>query len=92
MNKIVIPLDNGYKLIAEQNVNSEFDKELFVGIETDTGAYHQDLAIIRPTYKFKDEEVVFSSDMFEMLIFGDESREDYTNKFTVPLYKEDENE
>ena len=90
MNKIVIPLDNGYKLIAEQNIDSEFNKELFVGIETDTGAYHQDLVIVRPTYKFENENVVFDSDKFEMLVFGDEKREDYTNKFTVPLYQEDE--
>lgn len=90
MNKITIPLDNGFKLIAEQNTDSEFDKEIFVGIETETGAYHQDLCIIRPTYKFKDDKVKFSSDMFEMLIFGDAEREDFTNQYTVPLYKEDE--
>lgn len=93
MNKIVIPLDNGFKLVAEQNVNSEFDKEIFIGLETETGAYHQDLAIIRPTYTFENDNVKFNSDMFEMLIFGDEKREDYTNKFTVPLYKpEDEDD
>lgn len=90
MNKIVIPLANGYKLIAEQNVDSEFDKEIFIGVETETGSYYQDLAIIRPTYTFKDDEVIFGSDKFEMLIFGDEKREDYTEKFTVPLYQDDD--
>ena len=88
MNKITIPLSNGYRLIAEQNTDSEFDKEIFVGIETDGGAYHQDLCIVRPTYTFEDENVVFGSDMFEMLVFGDASSEDYTHKFTVPLYEE----
>ena len=38
MNKIVIPLDNGYKLIAEQNTG-EFDKEFYIGIETESGVY-----------------------------------------------------
>ena len=90
MNKIVIPLDNGCKLVAEQNTDSEFDKEIFVGIETESGSYLQDLAIIRPTYTFENESVKFSSDSFEMLIFGNEKVEDYTNKFTVPLYKDDE--
>ena len=90
MNRIVIPLDNGYKLVAEQNIHSEFDKELFVGIETDTGVYHQDLVIIRPTYKFEDNSVKFDSDKFEMLVFADEKTEDYTDKFTVPLYQDDE--
>ena len=90
MNKIIIPLSNGYRLIAEQNKDSEFDKEVFVGIETETGSYYQDLCIVRPTYTFKDEQVVFGSDVFEMLIYGDANSEDYTHKFTVPLYKEDE--
>ena len=88
MNKITIPLSNGYRLIAEQNTDSEFDKEIFVGIETETGSYHQDLCIVRPTYTFENENVVFGSDLFEMLIFGDANSEDYTHKFTVPLYEE----
>lgn len=87
MDKFIIPLSNGYRLIAERNTG-EFDKELYVGIEDDTGFYVQDLAIIRPTYKFKDNDVVFDSDKFEMLIFADEKREDYTDKFIVPLIKD----
>ena len=90
MNKIVIPLANGFKLTAEQNTDSEFDKEVFIGIETDSGAYYQDLAIIRPTYSFEGENVVFDSDKFEILIFGDANSDDYTDKFTVPLHEEDE--
>ena len=89
MNKIVIPLSNGYKLIAEQNTG-EFDKEIFVGIETPTGAYHQDLVVVRPSYTFNDNDIVFGSDKFEMLIFGDAKREDYTEMVTVPLYHEDD--
>ena len=85
MNKIVIPLDNGYKLIAEQNIGSEYDKELFVGIESDRGAYVQDLAVIRPSYKLQNESIKFDSDKFEILVYGDEKQEDYTNKFTVLL-------
>ena len=90
MNKITIPLDNGYKLVAEQNSDSEFNKEIFVGIETDTGVYWQDLCIIRPTYKFESERVKFDSDNFEMLIFGNANTEDYTEKYTVPLTKEND--
>lgn len=90
MNKIVIPLANGYKLVAEQNTDSEYNKEMFIGIETETGVYWQDLAIIRPTYTFDNNNVKFSSDTFEILVFGDEKREDYTDKFTVPLCEDDE--
>jgi hypothetical protein len=92
MDKIVIPLDNGYKIIVEQNSNSEFNKEIFVGIETESGMYYQDLAIVRPTYSFEEDKVKYASDKFEILVFGDEKREDYTEKFIVPLYKEDEDD
>ena len=88
MNKISIPLSNGFKLIAEQNTG-EFDKELFIGLETPEGVYHQDLAIIRPTYSFKDDNVVFGCDRFELLLFGDATREDYTDKMIVPLSKDE---
>ncbi len=89
MNRIVIPLDNGYKLIAEQNTG-EFDKEFYIGVETESGAYIQDLVIVLPTYTFKDESVKFDSDKFEMLVFADSESEDYTNKFVVPLKNDDE--
>ena len=89
MNKIVIPLDNGYKLIAEQNTG-EFDKEFYIGIETESGVYIQDLVIVRPTYSFKDEAVKFDSDKFELLVFGDNKTEDYTEKFVVPLVEDND--
>ena len=89
MQKIVIPLDNGYKLTAERNTG-EFDKEFYIGIETESGAYVQDLVIVRPTYTFKDEAVKFDSDKFELLVFGDSKTEDYTDKFVVPLVEDNE--
>lgn len=85
MDKFIIPLSNGYKLIAEKN-SGEFDKELYVGIERPDGMYSQDLVIVRPTYKFEDNDVVFDADKFEILVFGDATKEDFTDKYTVPLY------
>jgi hypothetical protein len=85
----VIPLNNGYRLIAEQNSDSEFNKEIFVGVENESGMYVQDLMIVRPTYHFENNDVVFDSDKFEMLVFGNENEEDYTESFTVGLNKEE---
>ena len=89
MDKISIPLSNNYKLVVEKNTG-EFDKEVYVGIETPDGTYCQDLVIVRPTYKLENDEVLFDADKFEMLIFGDEKREDFTEKVVVPLFKDDE--
>ena len=92
LNKIVIPLDNEYKLVAQQNTDSDFNKEIFIGIETPSGMYSQDLIIVRPEYQIENDKVQFGSERFEMLIFGDETKEDFTDKIVVPLYKEDKNE
>lgn len=89
MDKIVVPLSNGYRLIAERNTG-EFDKEIYVGIEQEDGKYFQDLAIIRPTYTFDEYNVKFNSDSFEILAFGDADIEDYTHKFVVPLHEDEE--
>lgn len=88
MNKIVIPLNDEINLIAEQNPDSEFNKEIFIGIERANGLYLQDLAIIRPTYTFSGDHVLFDSDKFEVLLYADETKEDFTDKFVIPLYKE----
>ena len=89
MNKISIPLANGCHLVVEQNT-SEFDKEVFIGIDNADGRYIQDLAIVRPTYKCENDNIIFDADKFEILVFGDADREDFTNKFTVPLHQDDE--
>ena len=87
MDKFVIPLANGYKLISERN-SGEFDKELYVGIEAPNGSYVQDLVIVRPTYRAEDDNIQFDTDKFEILVFGDAYAEDFTDKYTVPLYDE----
>lgn len=91
MDKITVPLSNGYSLIVEKNTG-EFNKEVFVGIEDTTGRYIQDLAIIRPTYTFKNDNVVFGSDEFEVLVFKDSTRDDFTDKFNIDLYQEPNDE
>ena len=84
MDRFTIPLSNGYKIVSERNTG-EFDKELYVGIEDPSGFYIQDLVIIRPTYSFENNDVIFDADKFEILLFGDADKEDFTDKFVVPL-------
>lgn len=88
MNRFEIPLSNGYRLVSEQNTG-EFDKELYVGIKDPSGTYMQDLVIVRPTYKFKDNSVVFDADKFEVLLFSDADTEDFTDKFVIPLHEDE---
>ena len=44
-NRITIELPKGLKLVAEQNIDPEYQNEIYVGIETPDGIWHQDLAV-----------------------------------------------
>lgn len=90
MNKIVIPLDNGYKLIAEQNTENEYEKEIFIGLEAPSGVYWQDLAIVRPSYTFENGHVQFKSNQFEVVVYGNSDSDDYTEQYSVMLRKDDD--
>ena len=48
--KIEINLTNGYKLVAKQNTDTEYQNEIFVGVVDPNGVWSQNLAIIRSSY------------------------------------------
>lgn len=90
-NKIEIELNNGYKLVAERNSDPHFPNEIFVGLVNDKGVWWQDLAVVRThsyTPKNNKYELKENKDKFDVLIYGDADNEDYTNKYTIDLFKE----
>ena len=72
-----INISNGFKLVAEQNRDPQFQNEIYVGIENTNGIWHQDFAIIRHS------DVKF--DEIEVLVYADKNNEDYTNKFSIKI-------
>ena len=92
-NKIEIVLNNGYKLVAERNSDPNFPNEIFVGLVNDKGVWWQDLAVVRTHYytsKDNKYELKENKDKFDVLVYRDANNEDYTNKYTIDLYKEDD--
>lgn len=90
-NRIEIKLPNGYKLVAEQNNDPQYNRELFVGIENADGVWHQDLAVIRNSYSYgEDGAVLWDDKKFDILVYGSEHDEDFTEEFSVGLYEDDE--
>ena len=85
--KIVIPLSNGLSLVAERNNDPSYDREIFIGITDGNGAWWQDLAIVRPAYKINNNlETEWKDDQFEVLVYGNENDEDYTEMYSVGLF------
>lgn len=85
-NRVVIDLPNGLKLVAEQNADSEYGNEIYIGIATSDDIWIQDLAVVRNAYFTDDNLIVhWEPDKFEVLVYADEDDADYTNKFSVKL-------
>ncbi len=89
-NRIEILLSNGYKLVAEQNSDPNFSREMFIGIEDSNGAWCQDLAIVRSSYHYEGDEVIWNDEQFDVDVFGDETGEDFTEMFPIRMRPQDD--
>ncbi|MDO4841637.1 MAG: hypothetical protein Q3982_03055 [Phoenicibacter congonensis] len=87
--RITIELNNGFKLVAEQNTDPNYRNEIFVGVLAPDGTWHQDLAIVRCAYLTKNGKMAWKDDEFDVLVYGDKDNEDFTDNFTVGLYREE---
>lgn len=92
-HKIVIQLPNGYQLVAERNTDPSYNREIFIGITDGNGVWWQDLAVVRNAYEITDNlKTKWKDDEFEVLVYGKEDDEDYTESFVVGLYHDSEEE
>lgn len=88
-NRITIPLQNGYNLVAEQNSDPDYSREIFIGIMDKNGVWYQDLAIVRNAYTYNNLDVEWKDDEFEVLVYSDKDNEDFTDDFSIGIYHED---
>lgn len=83
--KIVIPLPDGFKLVAERGSDRDY-YEIFVGIVREDDVWWQDLAVVRNAYHYEKGTLITDKDKYEVLVYGDENNEDYTDLFKIDLY------
>lgn len=84
--QIRVPLKNGMDLVvdvygAEPGCCND---EISVSIVDKDGCYMQDIALVR--------ESLILPDVVEALVYADTYSEDYTHKFEIDIFKEDDNE
>lgn len=96
MNRMEIKIGNGLRLVAEQNVQP-YEREMFIGIIDENDQWIQDLVIVRNEYEHvtksvKDTEVKWNDNIFEVMVFGEEYNEDYTDLFKIPFAFAEEDE
>ena len=84
--RITIPLQSGFQLVAERNTNPNYRNEIFIGVTDGNGVWWQDLAVVRNAYQIDGDKVVWKDDEFDVLVYSDMDNEDFTHDFTVGLY------
>ena len=85
--KIIIPFNEKYNLVAENLKDPEYPCEVGIFVEDKNGVFVQDLAIVQKPYTYSNGEPIFSDDSVNLLVFGDENSEDYTEKKNIKIYK-----
>lgn len=83
-NKIIIKLDNGKEIVAELCDYDGNHPEIVVCLQ-ENGIATQDICIVRP----HEEDDERNGDI-DCLVWSDEYDEDYTHKFIIPQYEEEE--
>lgn len=81
INESRIPLANGREIVSQTYSFNGKDYETAVCI-WENGVCIQDICIIRPEEENKKD--------VEVLVFGDETMEDYTHRFVIPQWEEAE--
>lgn len=81
MKKIEIQLSNKHTLVAELcEYGGEIPPEFAVYIQDEMGVILQDIALIREKVR---EDINVDETGTEVLVWSDESNEDYTHKFVI---------
>lgn len=88
-DKLEIPLTDKISIKAEvYHDDPEFPPELSVYLDNG-GVVWQDLGLVRPAYTIsEDGDILSHQDKVDILVWSDETAEDYTHQFIVPIYED----
>ena len=83
IQRILMPLDNGMTLVAEENVDPDYP-EIYLYLQDAENVIFQDLAFVRP--KLEKGDCVQIPGKYEVAVYGDSNSEDYTHLFEIDQY------
>lgn len=96
MNKKLVVKFGDRKIVAEINdMNTpEIPPELCVYLCDKDDRITQDICLVRPHYDVDPNDGVFEHDNnhVDCIVWADEYQEDYTNKYVIGIYEENEDE
>lgn len=90
-NTIVMKLPNGNEIVAEKyKADADFPEELTIYLRDKDGTIIQDICLVRSHYEYNNSKVRIDYPLIDCLVWADEDNEDYTDKFIIPQYTEEE--
>lgn len=87
-NRLIIKLNNGKELVAELCNYDGSHPEIAICIQ-ENGIATQDICLVRPCLN-EDYDVDIENNDVECLVWEDEYDEDYTHKFVIKQFEEEE--
>lgn len=88
--QLIIKLAAGKELVAEvYKADVSYPEELTVYVRDKDGIILQDVCLVRPHCEFDCNGLHIDSEEIDCLVWGDEDNEDYTHKFVIQQYKEE---
>lgn len=85
-----IKIDLGFATLVAEKETDESYHEIFIGLEDKDGVWIQDLAIVGQKYHYTDDTEVVQDKGINVMVYADESDEDYTHKFDIDIYEEED--
>ena len=87
---IVIQVNENTRLVATQNHNVPFDKEINVFLEkkeNEKYVFSQDIARISPNMELDEytNSLAYKRNLINAYVYGDEENEDYSKKFEIKI-------
>lgn len=85
-----VKIDLGFATLVAEKGTDESYHEIFIGLEDKDGVWIQDLAIVGQKYHYTDDTEVVQDKGVNVMVYADENDEDYTHKFDIDIYEEED--
>lgn len=85
-----IKIDLGFAILVAEKGTDESYHEIFISLEDKDGVFIQDLAIVGQKYHYTDDAEVVQDKGINVMVYADKDNEDYTNKFEIGIYEEED--
>lgn len=85
-----IEMDLGFAtLVVERGADKDY-REVIVSLEDKNGVWLQNIAVVGQKYRYNDDYEIIQDKGINVLVYADANNEDYTNKFKIDIYEEEE--